>query len=65
MNKLQFLSLLIPSVGSFVLVILAWMYSSQRLNELEQVVDTLSRDLREFYRILGKLDGRVDEIVRR
>ena len=48
MNRLQFLSLLSPAVGSSVLVILAWMSSSQRLNRLEQVVDSLSRDLREF-----------------
>lgn len=65
MTRLQFISLLTPSVASFVLVILAWMNSSQRLGRLETVVDGLARDLREFYRILGKLEGRVDEIAHR
>ena len=65
MSKLQFVSLLVPAVASFLLVVLAWMNSNQRLSRLESVVDTIAKDLREFYRLLGKLEGRVDEISHR
>ena len=36
MSKLQFLSLLSPSVGSLVLVMLAWMNSNARLSDLKE-----------------------------
>ncbi len=61
MTKAQFLSLLVPSVGSFVLVILAWLYSNARLGRVEALLDKLAdrlglveHDLREFYRNHGE-----------
>ncbi len=61
MNRLQFISLLIPCIGSFVLVILGWMFSSARLGRIETAVGSIQHDLQEFYRITGKLEGRVEE----
>ena len=65
MNRLEFVSLLIPCVGSFVLVILAWMFSNARLSRIETTVGTIQHDLQEFYRITGKLEGRVEEMSRK
>ena len=48
MNKLQFLSLLIPSLGSFLLVILAWLHSNGRLDRMEKKLDVIEGDLRTF-----------------
>ena len=61
MNRLQFISLLIPCIGSFVLVILGWMFSNARLGRIEAAVGSIQHDLQEFYRINGKLEGRVEE----
>ena len=34
MTKLQFISLLVPAVGSVVLVLLAWLHQNQRFSDL-------------------------------
>ncbi len=36
MSKLEFISLLSPAVGSFVLVMLAWMNLNSRLSDLQR-----------------------------
>ena len=36
MSKLQFITLLSPAIGSFVLVLLAWMQSNSRLADLKE-----------------------------
>ena len=49
MSRLQFLALLSPSVGTFVLVILAWMHSNLRLNDLRESTNTRFGDVdRQF-----------------
>lgn len=45
MTRLQFIALLTPAVGSFVLVILAWLHQNQRLTDLRS--DT-NRQFGEF-----------------
>ena len=45
MNRLQFLSLLLPSVGSVVLVILAWINANARTARLEVGFDQLRASL--------------------
>ena len=39
MSNLQFIALITSSASSFVLVILAWMYSNARLSRLEAMLD--------------------------
>jgi hypothetical protein len=64
MDKLQFLSLLIPSLGSFLLVILAWLHSNGRLDRMEKKLDVIEGDLRTFYKDIGRIEGRIDEMAR-
>ena len=40
MSRLQFVALIASSSGSFVLVVLAWMYSNARLSRLEALLDS-------------------------
>ena len=46
MNDLQFFALLTPSVGSLVLVILAWIHSNSRITRLEHTVDQQGAEMR-------------------
>ncbi len=39
MSNAQFAALIVSSAGSFVLVILAWIYSNTRLSRLEAMLD--------------------------
>ncbi len=108
MTNLQFISVLSASVGSFVLVILAWINQNQRLTEfrdetnrnfdrvdgringleerldhringlegrmnqqikgLEERMDKrlslIEGDQKEFFRVTGRLDGRIDQLTR-
>lgn len=76
MTKLQFIALLSPSLGSLVLVVLAWMHQNQRLtdlrtdsnrqfDEVKGALLTLASDYRHFYGMEQKLEGRVDELSKR
>lgn len=59
MKSLQLLLTIgIPSV----LVILSWMQSNQRLSRVKASLDKVGDDLRQFYRIIGKLEGKVESI---
>ena len=40
MSNVQFIALIVPSISSFVLVILAWMFSNARLSRLESTMDS-------------------------
>ncbi len=40
MSNLQFIALIVPSISSFVLVVLAWMFSNARLSRLEATMDS-------------------------
>lgn len=46
MEKLQFIALLTTSIGSFVLVMVAWLYSNTRIGRLETSMDRNTSDLR-------------------
>lgn len=46
MEKLQFIALLTTSVGSFVLVMVAWLYSNARISCIETSMDRNAADLR-------------------
>ena len=46
MSQLQFIALLTPSIGSLVLVVLAWIHSNSRITRLEHTVDALGADMR-------------------
>lgn len=61
MTNLQLLLTIgIPSI----LVILSWMQSNQRLSRVEAALDKVGDDLRQFYRMIGKLEGRVESLER-
>ena len=76
MTNLQFLALLIPSIGSLILVVLAWLHQNTRLADLKADVrqfqsdvnkrlDTIDNHLMNFYNVSGKLEGRIEELSRR
>ncbi len=61
MSKLQFISLLAPSVGSFVLVILAWLHSNGRLTDLKE---SMNRQFDAVDRRFGEINRRLELIER-
>ena len=76
MTNLQFLALLSPSIGSLILVVLAWLHQNTRLADLKADVrqfqsdvnkrlDTIDSHLMNFYNVSGKLEGRIEELSRR
>ena len=76
MTNLQFLALLIPSIGSLILVVLAWLHQNTRLADLKADVrqfqsdvnkrlDTIDNHLMNFCNVSGKLEGRIEELSRR
>lgn len=59
MSNAQFIALLTPSVGSVVLVILAWLYANARLSDLR------SETNRQFEGVnsrLDRIDSRLDRV---
>ncbi len=46
MTNLQFVALLSPAIGSFVLVILAWLHQNQRISDLRADTNRHIDDLR-------------------
>ena len=69
MTKLQFISLLSPAVGSFVLVILAWLHQNQRLSDLRsdtnrQFADLRSDTNRQFADLRSDTNRQFDEVKR-
>jgi len=46
MTRLEFIALLTPSLGSVILVVLAWIYSNARISRLETTMDRNTADLR-------------------
>ena len=76
MTNLQFISLLSTAIGSFVLVILAWLNQNQRLSEFRADVnrqfdkmdvrlDLIENDQKEFFTVTGRLDGRIEQLSRK
>ncbi len=66
MPKLQFIALLTPSIGSCVLVILAWLHSSSRLTDLRDSVDSRFNSLTSsMNRQFDQVNRRFDEVNRR
>lgn len=63
MNNLQFIALLAPSIGSFVLVILAWIHSNSRITRLEHTVDAQGTELRAELRAVRAEITALREIV--
>ena len=69
MTNLQlYLAIGIPSI----LVILSWVSNSlhfnridSRLDRIENRVTVIEGDLRQFYSVTGKLEGRLDEISKK
>ena len=59
MTNLQFISLLSTAIGSFVLVILAWLHQNQRLTD--QRVDT-QRQFGEVQRQFGEMQRQFSEV---
>ena len=63
MTNLQFMSLLLPAVGSFVLVILAWLHQNTRLGDLRTDVyrglDQLGKQVNERF---NSVDARLDKV---
>ena len=63
MSKLQFVSLLGPAVGSFVLVILAWMQSNYRLSDLKDNINqrfsNVDRQFEHVDRQFERMDARL------
>lgn len=52
MTKLQFVALLSPAIGSFVLVILAWMFTNTRIGRVEAAVYKLGAEMSQLRRDL-------------
>lgn len=77
MTRLQFIALLTPSVGSFVLVVLAWMHSNSRLSDLKESMDRRFTSMgesmksqfadvdRRFHDMAENMNRRFDEVNRR
>ncbi|MBS1815664.1 MAG: hypothetical protein JSS87_12375 [Acidobacteria bacterium] len=62
MTNIQLLlSIGIPSL----LICLAWIQTNGRLGRVETTVDTINHDQKSFYRLIGTIEGRVDELSRR
>ena len=59
MSETQFIALLTPSVGSVVLVILAWLYANSRLSDLRS--DT-GRHFDGLHKRLDRIDSRLDRL---
>lgn len=58
MTNLQFYLLLSPAIGSFVLVILAWLHQNSRLTDLRQDTDRRFDDVtRRFDDATRRFDG--------
>ena len=75
MTNVQFVTLLSTAIGSFVLVILAWLNQNQRLgdlredmnrqfNRMDQRLASIEADQKEFFTITGRLDGRIEQLSR-
>ena len=63
MTKLQFISLLSPAVGSFVLVLLAWLQANLRLNDLQTDTTRQISDLRaDTNRQFGEVQRQFDKV---
>ncbi len=63
MSKLQFITLLSPAVGSFVLVILAWMQANVRLADQKENTNLRFAELqRDMDRQFDRMDARMDRI---
>lgn len=60
-NAQLYLSIGIPSVLIFVGIIL----NQVQLGEVNRRLGVLESDLREFYRSIGKLEGRMDAVEKR
>lgn len=73
MANLQFIALLIPAIGSIVLVILAWVNQNQRAGDLREDMNRRFTDLKgdmnlRFDQVSKRLDGvdrRLDGIDKR
>ena len=62
MTNLQFISLLSTAIGSFVLVILAWINQNQRSTDLRADVN---RQFDEVNRRFGDVNRQFEEVSRR
>ena len=64
MTRLQFISLLVPAMGSFVLVILAWLHSNSRLVDLKQFMlaqfDSMSKRMDNTDKRIDRMEQRLD-----
>ena len=76
MTNLQFVAILSPSIGSLILVVLAWLHQNTRLADLKgdlsrletnvnKRLDTIDSHLMNFYNVTGRLEGRIEELSRR
>lgn len=61
MSRLQFIALLSPSIGSFVLIIVAWMHSNLRLNDLK---DSMNARFGDVSRQFGDVNRRFVDVNR-
>jgi septal ring factor EnvC (AmiA/AmiB activator) len=61
MSKLQFISLLSPAVGSFVLVLLAWMQSNSRLADLKENMNQRFAEVNQRFAQVDQRFERVDK----
>ena len=59
MSKLQFISLLSPAIGSFVLVLLAWMQSNSRLSDLK---DNMNQRFEQVNQRFAAVDQQFDRM---
>ncbi len=61
MNAVQTVTILVSSVGSFILVILAWLFSNARLTRLEASLDNANArhntDMAELRTRLSQIDN--------
>lgn len=75
MTNAQFITLLSTGIGSFVLVILAWINQNQRLGDLREDMNRqfnrvdsrlalIEADQKEFFSVTGRLDGRIEQLSR-
>lgn len=60
MSKLQFITLLSPAVGSFVLVLLAWMQSNSRLADLKETMNQRFEQVNQRFASVDRQFERMD-----
>jgi len=56
----QYIAVAIAAGVPFVTILLGMFFNNQRFNGIDRKLDVLEHDLKEFYRILGQVEGRMD-----